>query len=425
MAPHPPTRRLRSVRTIASPGTHLPPRRVLGDRLGTHDNALNFIRLTLAALVVVGHGAVLGGFEQQRWHDLSGMAVNGFFAISGFLIAGSRVRTSFLSFLWRRALRLYPAFWVALLTTAFLVAPLTARLSGESWIAGRAVDYVLHNASLSIHQWGIEHLLLGVPYPGVWNGSLWTLWFEGVAYLAAGLVLSVGIVRRRPLPWLAGVLMVVLVLAVLAHGPLDVTTSRYLNGLRLAGFFLAGMILWAARSSVPLSAWLGVPALGLALVASRWEVPYGDIVSALPLAYALLWLGAVLPVRLCSRTDRSYGTYIYVFPLQQLLVVLGVHTTLGYWGVLPALSPSRTAACVAFMDARGEAGHAVEVPDPLSVRSRARRPRGVVVATRRAPFLTAGARACPVGDDVAACAGCSGSGSPGRAAASRSAARRC
>ncbi len=373
---------------------------MLGDRLGTHDNALNFIRLALAALVVVGHGAVLGGFEQQRWHDLSGMAVNGFFAISGFLIAGSRVRTSFLSFLWRRALRLYPAFWVALLTTAFLVAPLTARLSGESWIAGRAVDYVLHNASLSIHQWG-------------------------VAYLAAGLVLSVGIVRRRPLPWLAGVLVAVLVLAVLAHGPLDVTTSRYLNGLRLAGFFLAGMILWAARSSVPLSAWLGVPALGLALVASRWEVPYGDIVSALPLAYALLWLGAVLPVRLCSRTDRSYGTYIYVFPLQQLLVVLGVHTTLGYWGVLPALSPSRTAACVAFMDARGEAGHAVEVPDPLSVRSRARRPRGVVVATRRAPFLTAGARACPVGDDVAACAGCSGSGSPGRAAASRSAARRC
>ena len=46
----------------------------------------------------------------------------------------------------------------------------------------------------------------------------------------------------------------------------------------------------------------------------------------------MLWLGAVLPVRLCSRTDLSYGTYIYVFPLQQLLVVLGVHTTLGYWG---------------------------------------------------------------------------------------------
>ena len=53
---------------------------------------------------------------------------------------------------------------------------------------------------------------------------------------------------------------------------------------------------------------------------------------AIPFAYGLLWLGAVLPVRLGSVNDLSYGTYIYAFPVQQLLAVAGAHTVLGYWG---------------------------------------------------------------------------------------------
>ncbi|WP_423446119.1 acyltransferase [Kocuria sp. KSNUG] len=305
---------------------------MLGHALAGHDNALNLVRLFLAALVVFGHSSPLGGFPSHNWHDFSGTAVNGFFAISGYLIAGSRVRTSLQGFLWRRALRIYPGFWVALITTAFIVAPLAALIGGETWVPQSAVGYVVNNATLYIRQWHIEELLTSVPYPGAWNGSLWTLWFEGMAYLMAGVLLSFSLVRRRPLPFLAGLLLVVLVLQVLAPGALDISTGRYLQALRLAGFFLAGMTLWAARDRVPARWWLGVPAC-LAVIALQWTpAPWSWALTALPIAYATLWLGAALPTRMGSRTDLSYGTYIYAFPFQQLLAVLGAHTVLGYWG---------------------------------------------------------------------------------------------
>lgn len=139
-------------------------------------------------------------------------------------------------------------------------------------------------------------------------------------------------VRRRPLPWLAALLLAVLCLQVLAFGPLDIGSSHYLLGLRLAGFFLAGMVLWAARHHVRVTWWLALPAMVI-VCAGRWMAePWGWTLTALPLAYAVLWLGSVLPLRIGARNDLSYGVYIYAFPLQQLLVVSGATSVLGYWG---------------------------------------------------------------------------------------------
>ena len=48
------------------------------------------------------------------------------------------------------------------------------------------------------------------------------------------------------------------------------------------------------------------------------------VVGGIALTYLMLWLGATLPVRLGMRNDVSYGIYIYGFPIQQSLVMLGV-----------------------------------------------------------------------------------------------------
>ena len=320
----------------AAPGTapvrHPASRLALGDALDDHDNALNFVRLLLAVVVILVHAAPIGGFPEMEWQFASGTAVNGFFAISGFLVAGSRTRTSLPGFVWRRALRIYPAFWATLLVTAFLIAPVSGAVGHERWDGDSAVSYVLGNATLHIQQWHIDDLLRSVPYPGAWNGSLWTLEYEGTAYVLCGLLLAVAAIRRRPARWLGGLLLAVLLLQVLACGPLDVTTRRYLEGLRLAGFFVAGMSLWAFRSRVPLTWWLAVPA-GCGAAAGQWlPEPWNWTLTALPLAYLVMWLGAVLPTRIAARTDISYGAYIYAFPLQQLLAVLGAGPLLGYWG---------------------------------------------------------------------------------------------
>ncbi|GAA2018608.1 hypothetical protein GCM10009740_03120 [Terrabacter terrae] len=49
-------------------------------------------------------------------------------------------------------------------------------------------------------------------------------------------------------------------------------------------------------------------------------------VAPLPLGYALLWASVAAPTRIGSRNDISYGMYVYAFPVQQTLVLLGAST---------------------------------------------------------------------------------------------------
>lgn len=60
----------------------------------------------------------------------------------------------------------------------------------------------------------------------------------------------------------------------------------------------------------------------LALLALLVMVGQVRTLGAMPLAYLTLWTGAVPPLR-GWRTDVSYGVYVYAFPAQQLLALVG------------------------------------------------------------------------------------------------------
>jgi peptidoglycan/LPS O-acetylase OafA/YrhL len=296
----------------------------IGSRLDGRDNALNFLRLALASAVIVGHAWPLGGLGTSRLEGISGVAVDGFFALSGFLIAGSRMRLSMNDFLVRRCLRILPGFWVCLIAVAFVFAPLAALMAGEGYVLGSALDYVRTNAALTQHQWGVDHTLVDVPYDGVWNGSLWTLEYEFAAYVAAGLLLGLAWVRRRPALVLMALVAIVLIAQPIAHGPLHVTTNQYLNTLRLGGYFVAGMAAWSVRDRLPLRADLMVAAAAsVVLVFCLVDGSWFDTLLTVPLTYVLLALGARLRVRIGAVNDVSYGVYIYAFPVAQLLVLAG------------------------------------------------------------------------------------------------------
>ncbi len=307
----------------------------LGSALAERGNALNFVRLVLASAVVVGHTTPLGGFHPTVLTEISTIAVNGFFVLSGFLIAGSRTRLGLGRFLWHRALRIMPAFWVSLAVVALVIAPATALVSGETWQLSSALTYISENLSLAIRQWGIADTLQHVPFVGAWNGSLWTLEFEFLAYLVAGLLLTSCLVRSH----LTLVLPVVSVLAAiaiaLADGPLDVESYFGFNSLRLGASFAAGMTLWAFRDSLPRTPTLTILAgvTSCALYLAPPTLMYA--LAPLPLGYLLLSLGGSRRVRLGSTNDFSYGVYIYAFPVEQLLVVLGARN-LGYFGMVIA-----------------------------------------------------------------------------------------
>ena len=142
--------------------------KTLGQALGSHDNALNFVRLCLASAVIVSHTIPLGGYDPgwySRLEGWGGWAVNGFFVISGYLIAGSRMRVGILPYLWRRALRILPAFWVNLVLIAFLFAPLSTLLTGQPYTLVDGWHFIAANWTLQINQWSVGATLATVPYP--------------------------------------------------------------------------------------------------------------------------------------------------------------------------------------------------------------------------------------------------------------------
>jgi hypothetical protein len=98
-------------------------------------NSLNLIRLLLAAMVVLWHSyAVLDAPRPETGvRELIGaFPVNGFFAVSGFLIYRSWARKPVMStYLVARMVRIYPAFWVCTLRSVGIVRPTAESLRAD------------------------------------------------------------------------------------------------------------------------------------------------------------------------------------------------------------------------------------------------------------------------------------------------------
>lgn len=302
----------------------------IAERYEPRANALNAVRLGLALLVIVWHSFPLSG-NRVEWLPLQQfmgqIAVDGFFAISGFLILGSWVRNPrWFPYLAARVLRIFPAFWVCLIVTAFVIAPLATMLvtSGGygSAISGESFTYVLKNAALRMFQDRIGDTPLGVPFTATWNGSLWTLWWEFLCYLG---VLALGLLRLLRFSWVLPALFVLLVAASVAAQVGSIENFYFVTGARFGIMFTAGALLHQFAQRIPLT-WPLVAAAGAVTIATMWLPDY-RLIGALPLAYAVFGLGALLThPRLRLRNDLSYGAYIYAFPVQLVLASAGVHT---------------------------------------------------------------------------------------------------
>jgi peptidoglycan/LPS O-acetylase OafA/YrhL len=303
---------------------------------GPAGNSIGFLRFALAATVVVHHSYRLSGHADPlsrltRDHvDLGIVAVAGFFALSGMLIARSADRArSTGDYLWHRVLRIFPGFWVCLIVCAALFGPLFwfvehRTLDGYLAIAENGpLSYVLSNASLAVGQTQIDHLLPTNPYPFGMNGSLWTLPYEFAWYLVTGAVAALGLLRRRVA---VTILLAILVLPQnlgLPQPLLAVPGLGYALSSRFGLAFTAGILAYLWRDRVRLDDRLAAVAVVVGLAAAFNRL--FPIVGVAALSYWLLWAAWRLPLRgFDRRRDTSYGLYIYAFPVQQGLVLAGV-----------------------------------------------------------------------------------------------------
>ena len=246
-----------------------------------------------------------------------------FFALSGFLVAGSLERSKTLvSFLGLRIIRIYPALTAEVLLSAFLIGPFVTSLPLASYFRDPLFLHYLLNTVGDIHYF-LPGVFANNPWPGYVNYQLWTVPYELLCYATlAGLVLLGTFSRKIIIPLAVFALLV----EYFAHRFRDAeppiqSVIGHLDGQLLVAAFLAGVSLYIYRERIAWSLIIFTSA-AISTVPLLWIIPYGECAAILTLSYMTVYLGLTNFKRrvIIRGADYSYGIYLYGFVNQQLFV---------------------------------------------------------------------------------------------------------
>lgn len=294
-----------------------------------HRNSLDLLRLAAATLVLCSHQFSLTGQPEPLFFGLDtlgGVGVTLFFLLSGVLVYRSWVSDPQpIRFFVRRGLRIFPGLVVVVLLSAFVLGPwMSIHTPQQYFSAGQTYQYLL-TAVLS-NSWYLPGVFLVNPYPGVVNGSLWTLPVEFFCYV------GVAIVGLMPWATQNSRIILSLFLAVIAvpiggilfghrFAPHFQMLTTFWVGVALAALFNPNQYPSQRRSLF----WLCLSLCIIALAYSS-DRPWTHVFM---LCFAASLVGLAFKVRWGARLtgtlgDLSYGVYIYAFPVQQTVVYLGL-----------------------------------------------------------------------------------------------------
>lgn len=305
---------------------------------------LETLRLIAASSVIFSHSFLMvdGNESREPLYAATGAIAGGvgvvvFFIISGMLVAQSFERTrNTLDYLWKRFLRIYPAYFVSLIVVGLFIAL-------PYWSG----DPKLRTFAHYLFDFGLLHVLGAQPpvqfYPGsmgtVLNGSLWTIPIEVGCYVilaAAGLF---SLLRIGPMVILFVAGTVCLMLA-------QTQSETYLVNLAWGvPPFAAGVLMYLLHSR---HNWRPRPVLLLLCAILLAVEGYMHILiwaGSLPIAVLILGLATTTRITLGSAAkfgDFSYGTYLYGWPIEQ--VIRATFGTISPWLLTAIAVPLAIAA---------------------------------------------------------------------------------
>jgi peptidoglycan/LPS O-acetylase OafA/YrhL len=317
----------------------------LADYLDRRPTGLDVLRLVLALAVLVSHTWVLGGFGSEpkspltpRYLTLGGFAVGGFFALSGLLVGRSAQRRDTWSFARARIRRIVPAYWAALVVSAFgaglagwiheghgLRAFFTFGPEGPFAYVGRAALFPVQ-FSHGILQTFASSTPYGRATGTSWiNGSLWTLPYEVRCYVLIAGLAAIGrrLGARRAL--LAGWLLCAVAAAAYHWRPdltrfvLEPVADAQL--VALAFVFLTGAVVAMHADRIRLIGPVPAIALVVGVLAGLRSPFFAEHIGNASLALVLPVVASFLDDvgESLNGIDLSYGVYLYAWPVQQLI----------------------------------------------------------------------------------------------------------
>ena len=308
-------------------------------------------------MVIVSHlGPVAGAYGGKdfgtQWsseQSFGGIAVSGFLFISGFLISRSwNAIQKPGRFLWHRFLRIFPGFWLILIVTAAVFAPLVQILVGRdpqpfiSSDSDSAIGYVYNNLLLLVRQ----ETIAGTSYDAshlvrefgtfAWNGSLWTLPFEFGMYCV---ILVFGMLRLLEKRQILITSLVVVVFFSSLQGLGIASLWNMWSGVQdyrillVVTPFMCGMLVYLYRDKFEVHGNWAAASTVIAILTylnGGWLV-----IGQYFFYYAILWFvlkSGILTSWGTSR-DLSYGIYLVGWPMTLLLSAAGLHN----YGDIPFL----------------------------------------------------------------------------------------
>ncbi|WP_314946285.1 acyltransferase [Bradyrhizobium cosmicum] len=287
------------------------------------------LRITLAIAVILWHTvAVCYGLAAEQWFyggplkPLVWLVIPAFFALSGFLVAGSLERNNLPSFVVLRLIRIFPALTAEVMISAMLIGSFFTTLPLSQYFTDPDFFRYFLNTIGDIHFY-LPGVFSDLPVPNMVNSQLWTIPHELECYLAISAAALIGLTKRHRL-FLFAVLFIIIALALrdLLGGKPGSPAAP--PGRMLVLAFLCGVALFLNRSRIAYSPWLFLASAAGFVVSVLASTRAGEDLAAIFIAYLTVYLGLLnfSTGPIVKVADYSYGVYLYGFPVQQTVAQL-------------------------------------------------------------------------------------------------------
>jgi len=292
----------------------------------------DLIRLLAAIGVVFSHSFLIAEgtevnepFLASTGRILGIYSVHLFFILSGFLITRSRIYSkSSLTYLWKRFLRIYPAYAASIIGVVLLICPFFTENGYVQYISSAETWSSVIKCLLFINAGQDDALIIsgvsfydqvGVRAIGpIINGVFWSIKIELLLYLVVAVLYSFKCLNQ----WVVGGLCLIMTFALLT----DFYIGHYsLWGLTIGmpGFFAGSFLHFYFEKRIPNRT---LALLFMALTVISLQLGYAWFTFPILAAYPVIWLGASTAPQFAGWMrfgDLSYGVYVIGWPIQQVV----------------------------------------------------------------------------------------------------------
>jgi peptidoglycan/LPS O-acetylase OafA/YrhL len=315
---------------------------MLNEQLRQAAHPLNALRLGLGIAVIIAHSSPIAGICCEPMVPfnpdvtLRGAATGAFFALSGLLVTMSAMRYSGQDFLLARMRRIVPGYLLVLGATTLVLAPIIFvqtngslegfALTGEKGALTYLFQYLLFG-------WFAQQNVNDVFYSGTWlNLSLWAIKAVVRFYLVIFVLVEIG--KSYGITKVVGIALGVNVALIAAQAVnpelVAAVMPEYLPSFRVVTIFpfMCGALLGTLADRIRVNHVVGIGAIVVLVGATVTSgavlqtIGYGSLALVIPY---LAWLLPTRPFRWFAN-DLSYGTFLWGFPVAQVLAFAGLNS---------------------------------------------------------------------------------------------------